>query len=279
MEWIRWEKGIRMVPESGCIRRRWRAEGGLRAAVAGGALCLLHGAASAAPFSDPLGDAQTGAYVTYDITSIDAIYSATHLTFSIQLSSAPVAPSVSQFQAIYGFIDIDIDQNIVTGATATIDTIGSGFGTTGLKIEYYLDFFSEASHAGFVDLKDPINVSNVNQVPITYGASSISVQVALSLLGNDDGVVNYAVAVGDYGFATDQALDPMVVMMGGVPASSSPVPEPATPGLVALGLLALAAGRTKPEMHRPVSARASRGRHLDPTLRARRSCRRGGARS
>jgi hypothetical protein len=201
--------------------------------------------ASALQMSDPIGDTSAGAYLTYDIVSIDAVYDATNLKITIQLTGAPVAPSANQLQGLSGFIDIDADVNPGTGATATIDSLGGGYGNTGLGIEYYVDLFAEAATPGFVDLKDPFMPMNVSSVPIVYGSSYATVTVPLGLLGGSPGLVNYAVAVGDFGNVTDQALDPLVVMMGGLPAQSSPapVPDPGTALLVGLGLTALGARR------------------------------------
>lgn len=203
-------------------------------------VCVASSAARALPLSDAIGDTVAGAYQTYDISAIDAQFSATTLIFTITLTSAPVAPSTNQLQGLSGFIDIDVDLNPFSGATAAIDTLGSGFGSTGLGVEYYLDLFTEVSNPGFVSLKDPINLTNT-QVPISYGASGFTIGVPLSALGNDDGLVHYAVVVGDFGFATDQALDPLVVIQGGLPATSvaAVVPEPATALLIAIGLVAL----------------------------------------
>jgi hypothetical protein len=202
---------------------------------------------SATPIADPIGDAISGAYMTYDISPIDATFDSTTLTFTIGLTSTPIAPSANQLTGLSGFIDIDVDSNPGTGATANIDTIGGSFGSTGLSIEYYLDLFTEQASPGFVTLKDPINVMNTSQVPITYGASSATIAVPLSSLGNDDGLVNYAVGVGDFGNATDQALDPSVVQQGGLPASSTLVPQPSTGLLLGTGLGLLACTARRPQ--------------------------------
>lgn len=224
----------------------------LRRALLAAALCSLVAAPMAGtPLSDPLGDAIGGTFQTYDIVSIDATFTSTALTFTIGLAGTPIAPSTNQQQGLSGFIDIDVDSNPGTGAQANIDTIGGTFGSTGLSIEYYLDLFTEASNTGFVTLKDPINVMNTTQVPITYGAASARIVVPLSALGGDDGLVNYAVVVGDFANATDQALDPSVVQTGGLPASSAPIPEPSTALLVGAGLLVLGArGRRAPGVAR-----------------------------
>ena len=218
--------------------------------LAGIALLALASPAAATTVMDLPGDAVAGAYQTYDLTSIDAVFSSTDLTFTLQLTGGVTAPSVNANSGLSGFIDIDVDSNLNTGAASTITVAGTtfaGFGSSGLGIEYYLDLFTESSNPGFVTLKDPINVMNTSQVPISYGATSVTIVVPLSALGNDDGQVNYAVLVGDFGGPTDQAVDALVIQTGGLPAMSSPVavPEPHTIWLLAGGVATAMAARKR----------------------------------
>ena len=207
-------------------------------------LGVLAPPALATPITDVSGDAVAGAFRTYDITSIDATFTATDLIFTVALSTQPFAPSAAGNTGIYGFIDIDVDNMRLTGAMSNIDAAGAvfpGFGSSGLGMEFYVNLFSEAATPGFVDVRNPFTATSVGSAPITYGASSFSVVVPLGLLGPDDGFVNYAVLVGDLGSPTDQARDPGFVLAGGLPASSSPTPsvpaaEPSTGLLVALGI-------------------------------------------
>ena len=184
------------------------------------------------PVNDSPTDAVNGFYATYDITSIDAIFTSTNLTFIVNLTTNPLAPSSAGNAGIRGFIDIDIDTNVGTGVGSNISTLSSPFGNSGLGIEYYVDLFSEANHAGFVDVKDPINVMNVTTAPIVYGNKMLSISVGLNQIGNDDGLVHYSVTVGDFANVTDQAMDASAIMMGGLPASSRPAPVPLPSGLV-----------------------------------------------
>jgi hypothetical protein len=195
--------------------------------------------ASAALVSDLGGDAITGAFATYDILSIDALFTATDVTFTVNLSSNPLAPSAAVASGIYGFIDIDIDNNALTGVTSNIDILAPPFGNTGLGMEYSLKLSTEASHAGFVDLFDPI-FSITTTAPITYGVNMFSIKAPLIQLGNDDGLLSYSVAVGDSANITDQAVD-----AGGLAATSSlapnVVPVPAAAWLFGSALLGLGA--------------------------------------
>lgn len=216
-------------PHSACSWARAARVVGLTAL-----LLVVSSRASATPVSDVLGDAVTGSFKTYDITQIDATFTTTHITFTISLTNAPVAPSVNQQMGLSGFVDIDVDQISVTGASSNISTLSFPFGSSGLGIEYYLDLFSENANAGFVNVRDPLMAIVVGTAPITYGASSAAIVVPLSLLGNDDGLVNYAVVVGDFGAQTDQAVDAGIIQAGGAPASSSFAATPEPPGLALL---------------------------------------------
>jgi hypothetical protein len=82
-------------------------------------ICALafSGRSDSTPVSDVLGDAVAGSFATYDITSIDATFTTTTLTFVVALSSAPLAPSAASNSGIYGFIDID------TGSTSFPRTV------------------------------------------------------------------------------------------------------------------------------------------------------------
>jgi hypothetical protein len=203
------------------------------------ACILAFGANStfAVAVNDIAGDTVLGASATYDILSIDALFTLIDVTFIVKLSSNPLAPSSAVASGIYGFIDIDIDNNPATGVTSNIDTLASPFGNTGLGMDYSLKLSSEASHAGFVDLFNPIS-SATTTAPITYGSNMFSIKATLRQLGNDDGLLSYSVAVGDSGNVTDQAAD------ASLPAATSSlaptvVPVPAAFWLFGSALLGL----------------------------------------
>ena len=62
-------------------------------------LVVVSSSALATPVSDVLGDAVTGSFRTYDITQIDATFTTTHITFTISLTNAAIAPSVNSSTA------------------------------------------------------------------------------------------------------------------------------------------------------------------------------------
>ena len=98
----------------------------LRRAVPGsatllGSLGLLAASgAGAMPISDLAGDTTPGAFQTYDILSIDAQFTSSTLTFTVNLATAPIAPSANALAGLSGFIDIDVDQNPNTGIVSNM---------------------------------------------------------------------------------------------------------------------------------------------------------------
>jgi hypothetical protein len=177
-------------------------------------------------FQDPIGDtfASNGALVIHDITRIGAELLANEILFTTSFNGPIAAPSdIFSLNNVTGFIDIDIDQNQATG-TISRQTTFSPNGVSGLGSEFYLDLFSEEFQPGLVDLVDTSTGFSVGQGSVSFGNDFFTIQVDLSLLGSDDGFVNYGVIVGDFIGATDEATNP-----GGPPATTGPVnpiPEP-----------------------------------------------------
>lgn len=92
----------------------------------------------------------------------------------------PVSPaSVSASNSVYGFVELDIDDNAATGEAPASNAFGA---TANLGIEYILDLFAGtttsiglASQTGFIP------------VPASYAGNTITARIAMSHLGNDDG--------------------------------------------------------------------------------------------
>jgi hypothetical protein len=211
--------------------------------------------ASAAPMTDPVGDALCNlsgggsCAVPYDITLIDAVTGGGNIEFTVHLNQniAQVPsqdPNNLTHNQLGGYIDIDTDQNSATGTFAWGDYFGEAppwpdppQHFSGLGDEYYIDLYSEGlpSHAGTVDVWDGPGTVIQGTAPILYGPDWFRIVVPLTLLGNDDGLLNYDVVVGDGTGLTDQAVDYQAVQAGGSPAASV-IPEPPAAVLFGFGL-------------------------------------------
>ena len=220
------------------------------AVIAGGAVAP----AFAAPLFDAVGDATCilsgggSCSVPYDITQINAVASGGNVVFHVYLNQNIVqVPSADPSAAgqIGGYIDIDTDQNLFTGTFAWGDYFGGSppwpdptQRLSGLGVEYYVDLYSEAFHAGTVDIWDGPGTTVLGSAPILYGTNSFEITVPLSVLGGDDGNLNYDVVVGDGTGLTDQAVNYQDVQNGSPPGVSS-IPEPSSVALFGLILVGI----------------------------------------
>jgi len=209
---------------------------------------------SAAPLADPVGDAACilsgggSCTVPYDITQINAVTGGGNVAFHVTLNQNIVqVPSANPSSAsqLGGYIDIDTDQNLFTGTFAWGDYFGGSppwpdptQRLSGLGVEYYIDLYSEGSHAGTVDIWDGPGTTVLGSAPILYGPNSFDIIVPLSVLGGDDGNLNYDVVVGDGTGLTDQAVNYQDVQNGSPPGVSS-IPEPSSVALFGLILVGI----------------------------------------
>jgi hypothetical protein len=202
--------------------------------------CTLSAApASAAPILDPAGD--TFYIDTLDLTSIHALADGVTVTFSLMFAGPIAAPSTFVSNSVFGFVDVDTDQNAATGGSAPwggpvvggnswinfyIPSIPGP--TIGLGDEFYLDLASELFHPGSIDVVATASNSTVGAAPVSYVGNLMTIFVPQLLFGGDPSF-NYGVLIGDFLGPTDRAPN------GDSPAASEVVPEPSTIALFGLG--------------------------------------------
>lgn len=171
------------------------------------------------PVMDPEGDAIAALNEPpplLDIDTLDMRYSATDLNFSMTFFSSILPPSSGSFDALVGAIDLDVDQDMSTGVPPLQNAFSPPFAMLGGGVEYIVDLFSEATQPGFVNVTDTAGVVQ-GVIPVAYTNNSISGSIPLSILGNDDGQLNFSGIIGTLAQPTD-AMD--------VVGTSIAVPEP-----------------------------------------------------
>ena len=140
---------------------------------------------------DPVGDSLTPAV---DLTGLSVQSEDNVLSIEV-LFDGVVSPSDSgASNAARGFIDIDADQNGLTGNVPFADLLG---GDSGLGNEFYVDLFDGYSSSdGLVDVFDDITGLVIGRVSAEFTARSLRVEIPLTLLA-DDGTVNVAAVFGN----------------------------------------------------------------------------------
>jgi len=120
--------------------------------------------------------------------------------------------------SVGGYIDIDADQNTLTGFESASDYYrpASDAGVSGLGDEYIVSLFQNANGSFTVyDANDSLGT-----VMPTYDAQSITMTIPLTLLGNDDGNMNLGALIGSPNEPTDIVPSDGHLTLGdpGVPA-------------------------------------------------------------
>jgi PEP-CTERM motif-containing protein len=159
-----------------------------------------------------------------DILSVSGSFHATTLYLSATFRSGTFVPGNLGF--LFG---LDTDLNPLTGVQppATFP-LGSDFNVFGL---------ASGGNPPSVASVIRIGVGFQGTVPVVFGTDAFSLAIPLALLGNDDGVANFGLAVGTpnspSGFLlTDQTSGPL-----SGPTTAVPIPEPGTLTLLSVGLL------------------------------------------
>jgi hypothetical protein len=158
--------------------------------------------AHAAPVSlvDPTGDTYNASAIP-DATSYTVGSTADTLTIQLKFGG-PISGSTSGLaNAIGGYLDLDTDQDPTTGAGAVADAFGPPGTMSGLGSEYFVVLFLDAG--GQMTVVDAGTGLSAGTVSPTFGDSSVTLRIPVTMLGNFDGNVNSAAIVGTLAVPTD----------------------------------------------------------------------------
>lgn len=190
------------------------------------------------PFNDPSGDTFGAPNTPHDIANLDVLFSPSSVTFVVEFYNEILPPSAFSDTSVVGFIDIDLDQNPLTGAVAKKSEF-SPAGDSRLGSEFHLDLFSERFHAGETELVDTATLQPIGMAAVSYSAMSFSVVVPMDLLGGDS-LFNYGLIVGDFLDMSDEAPND---------GYQTTVPEPCAIVLTLIGCLVVALNRRARTRH------------------------------
>ena len=181
---------------------------------------------------DSLGDTFGASTAVLDIARFDAVVAFDSVTFVVAFHNTISPPSAFAVNSAVGFIDIDLDQNFLTGGLSKKSEF-SPLGDSRLGAELHVDLFSERFHPGQVEIVDWRAVMPVGMASVTYDDLTFSVEIPLELLGGD-ATFNYGIIVGDYRDMSDEAPND---------GFRSTIPEPSAGALALAAWLCTAACR------------------------------------
>ncbi|HEY5648749.1 MAG TPA: CFI-box-CTERM domain-containing protein [Nitrospiria bacterium] len=149
-----------------------------------------------ATVSDPAGDAFGGGP---DIIKATATATPSVLTVSLDFLT-PVTPAGSGgIDDLLGFIDLDTDQDSATGAAFPWDGLRLP-DPTGIGPEYTVDLGTYDPVTGTADVLNALTRAPVGEATVIFSGLLVTVEVPLSVIGDDDGLMNIAILVGNPDF-------------------------------------------------------------------------------
>jgi hypothetical protein len=151
--------------------------------------------------TDPAGDtlgAGTSGTPAHDVLSFGGDFSGDSMVVTLTFF-APVAPGTSTASnAMGGFIEIDIDDNVATGDTPFSNFFGA---SANLGIDYVIDLFEATPTSAEVFPTANVQASVV--VPASFTGNSVEIRIPMSVLGNDDGNFGFVGVIGVFDRPTD----------------------------------------------------------------------------
>ncbi len=157
---------------------------------------------------DPAGDTfattASSGLVPPDIVRFAGAVTGGAIVITIDFAAPIAAPGSQAPNEVLGFIDIDSDQNALTGTTAQTDFFRPNPGFTGMGADYLVDLFSLDS-LGQAAVNDNALGRVVGYAPTQYQGSRLTVTIPLAILKQDDGNMDLATVVGTGPEPTDIA--------------------------------------------------------------------------
>ena len=157
---------------------------------------------------DPAGDTfattASSGLVPPDIVRFAGAVSGGVIVIAIDFAAPIAAPGSQAPNEVVGLIDIDSDQNALTGTFPATDTLRPNPGSTGMGADYGVDLFSLDS-LGQAAVNDNALGRVVGYAPTQYQGSRLTITIPLALLKQDDGNMDLATVLGTVPEPTDIA--------------------------------------------------------------------------
>ena len=153
----------------------------------------IPGVAFDGPLDVIIDDPDNDAIASPEITSVSGGSDGVEMSMQVDFAELPTE--------LGGFVFLDIDQDPNTGLPAEANF---GKPTQDVGMEYFVDVFEALNGVALV--VDAFTFEVVAEVPVVVEALD-SVDLPFDLLGDDDGTLNVAMALGNFFELTDRAPD------------------------------------------------------------------------
>jgi hypothetical protein len=160
------------------------------------------------PAADTLSVSSLVLPAAHDIVGMTARYASGWVILVLRLASPAVAPGTGAARALFGVIDLDIDENAATGIIPLMNAFG---GAAAQGSDYYVSFFAGDSASAELFKTTGLGLGSVGRVRATYDADSVIVKIPLNKIGGDDGNISVTMIVGTQDRPTDYAPNTGVI--------------------------------------------------------------------
>lgn len=151
---------------------------------------------------DPSGDTfLRGTGVQWDVTAFTVARDTGGITVSLDFSSDVISPMSGDSTAIIGDVELDLDQDSVSGGGSVVDAFRHATGSTGLGVDLTIDLTRYAADSS-VAVFDSLAVVKGRVRPV-FAGHRIAIRIPRALIGNDDGFLNAAAIMGSAKSPTD----------------------------------------------------------------------------
>ena len=157
------------------------------------------GAIGQASVGDPIGDPFGNPL--FDIVSFAVVTDGANVIFDIVFNGTISAPGSGLADEVFGFTDIDTDQDLNTGIPG-----GNVSGFCPSPVNFGVDFVLNC-FGGCTVVDAGGNVTGAPSDISVVGGNTLHIEIPHTVLGNDDGIVDTATVLGDAIAPSDCAPD------------------------------------------------------------------------
>jgi hypothetical protein len=137
----------------------------------------------------------------YDVIGMNARYADGFLMVAVRFHKPLISPATGDPAALYGYLELDVDENSSTGMPAIANQFG-GNSTHG--VDYLVDIFTtDTASAELYRTPNEQTVFDAGRVRVRVDADSIVVLLPLAKLENDDGSMTMTMVFGTGDRPTD----------------------------------------------------------------------------